>query len=89
MRPALSFGAASPRSLRLVPRWAVLEMRAHVDATGVGQVVVRHDWTLARRAEPMCVLDHGRVIEEGAPAAVLRAPVHESTTLLLVGWRDL
>jgi ABC-type polar amino acid transport system ATPase subunit len=66
----------------------VLETLKRVDATGVTQVVVTHDLIIARGVEHVCVLDQGRVIEEGLPSQVLQAPVHESTQRLLAGWRE-
>jgi hypothetical protein len=44
-------------------------------------VVVTHDLALARGMEHVCVLDHGIVIESGAPAQVLQTPQHESVTV--------
>lgn len=66
----------------------VLETLKRVDATGVTQVVVTHDLIIARGVEHVCVLDHGRVIEEGVPSQVLQTPVHESTQRLLASWRE-
>jgi ABC-type polar amino acid transport system ATPase subunit len=64
----------------------VLQTLKRVDATGVTQVVVTHDLALARGVEHVCVLDHGVVIEAGAPAKVLQAPTHETTKALLKDW---
>ncbi|MBL8918953.1 MAG: amino acid ABC transporter ATP-binding protein [Myxococcaceae bacterium] len=64
----------------------VLQTLKRVDATGVTQVVVTHDLALARGVEHVCVLDHGVVIEAGAPAEVLQAPKHETTRALLKDW---
>ena len=64
----------------------VLQALKRVDATGVTQVVVTHDLALARGMEHVCVVDHGIVIESGAPAQVLQAPQHEATKELLKDW---
>lgn len=64
----------------------VLQTLKRVDATGVTQVVVTHDLALARGVEHVCVLDHGVVIEAGAPATVLQEPAHETTRALLKDW---
>ena len=64
----------------------VLQTLKRVDATGVTQVVVTHDLALARGVEHVCVLDHGVVIESGAPAEVLQTPKHDSTKALLKDW---
>lgn len=64
----------------------VLQALKRVDATGVTQVVVTHDLALARGMEHVCVLDHGIVIESGAPAQVLQTPQHDATKELLKDW---
>jgi len=64
----------------------VLQALKRVDATGVTQVVVTHDLALARGMEHVCVLDHGVVIESGAPVQVLEAPQHDTTRALLRDW---
>ena len=64
----------------------VLQCLKRIDATGVTQVVVTHDLQLARGVESVCILDHGVVIESGAPEQVLKAPSHESTKALLAAW---
>jgi ABC-type polar amino acid transport system ATPase subunit len=66
----------------------VLQALQRVDATGVTQVVVTHDLQLARGVEQLFVLDHGTVIERGAPAQLLSAPAHDSTRALLAAWRS-
>jgi ABC-type polar amino acid transport system ATPase subunit len=66
----------------------VLQTLKRIDVTGVTQVVVTHDLQLARSVEHVCVLDHGRVIEQGPPEVVLNNPVHESTKALLSAWRS-
>jgi ABC-type polar amino acid transport system ATPase subunit len=64
----------------------VLQALKRVDATGVTQVVVTHDLVLAQGMEHVCVLDHGVVIEAGAPAQVLQTPQHDATRVLLKNW---
>jgi len=64
----------------------VLQALKRVDATGVTQVVVTHDLALARGMEHVCVLDHGVVIESGAPTQVLQTPQHDATKALLKDW---
>ncbi|MBL8911338.1 MAG: amino acid ABC transporter ATP-binding protein [Archangium sp.] len=64
----------------------VLQTLKRVDAQNVTQVVVTHDLQLARGVEYVCVLDHGVVIETGAPEQVINAPTHESTRALLQAW---
>ncbi|MDP3504233.1 MAG: amino acid ABC transporter ATP-binding protein [Myxococcales bacterium] len=64
----------------------VLQALKRVDATGVTQVVVTHDLALARGMEHVCVLDHGIVIESGAPTQVLQRPQHDATKALLKDW---
>jgi ABC-type polar amino acid transport system ATPase subunit len=64
----------------------VLQTLKRVDATGVTQVVVTHDLSLARGVEYVCVLDHGQVIEAGPPDDVLQTPAHPATRALLKDW---
>ncbi len=64
----------------------VVQVLKDVDARGVTQVVVTHDLQLAKAVEHVCVLDHGVVIEAGAPGEVLANPAHESTRTLLAAW---
>ncbi|MFZ5444813.1 MAG: amino acid ABC transporter ATP-binding protein [Myxococcota bacterium] len=66
----------------------VLQSLKRVDAAGVTQVVVTHDLQLAHSMEHVCVLDHGVVIESGAPEVVLKTPAHESTRALLASWLE-
>ncbi len=65
----------------------VVQVLKAVDARGVTQVVVTHDLQLAKAVEHVCVLDHGVVIESGAPGQVLASPAHESTRALLAAWQ--
>lgn len=64
----------------------IVQALKRVDATGVTQVVVTHDLALAKAVEHVCVLDHGVVIESGAPSEVLSNPTHATTRALLEHW---
>jgi ABC-type polar amino acid transport system ATPase subunit len=64
----------------------VLQSLKRIDSRGVTQVVVTHDLQLAAGVEYVCILDHGVVIESGAPNVVLKTPQHESTRALLTAW---
>ncbi|MFG2441967.1 ATP-binding cassette domain-containing protein [Nocardia fluminea] len=47
-------------------------------------ILISHDMTLVRgHCTDLLVLDHGRIVESGAPAAVLAAPAHRATAALL------
>ncbi|MGY0501537.1 ABC transporter ATP-binding protein/permease [Nocardia sp. FBN12] len=47
-------------------------------------ILISHDMTLVRgHCTDLLVLDHGRIVETGAPAAVLAAPSHQATADLL------
>jgi len=65
----------------------VLQTLHRVDATGVTQVVVTHDLSVARGSEHVWVLGHGKLVEEGKPEEVLTSPKHEATRKLLADWR--
>jgi ABC-type polar amino acid transport system ATPase subunit len=55
-----------------------------VRETGVTQMVVTHEVSLARdTADVVFVLDRGRIAESGAPAQVLSTPEHPATRALL------
>jgi ABC-type polar amino acid transport system ATPase subunit len=59
-----------------------------VRETGVTQVVVTHEVTLARDAADMVfVLDRGCIAESGPPGRVLTTPEHAATRALLEGER--
>jgi ABC-type polar amino acid transport system ATPase subunit len=60
-----------------------------VRETGVTQVVVTHEVTLARDvADVVFVLDRGCIAESGAPGRVLTAPEHAATRALLTETLD-
>jgi ABC-type polar amino acid transport system ATPase subunit len=57
-----------------------------VSSTGVTQIVVTHDLSVARDASDLVfVLDSGRVVEVGPPVEVFGAPRHPATRALLQG----
>src|SRR5262249_50733719 len=65
----------------------VLQPRHRGEATGVTQVVVTHDRSVARGAEHVGVRGRGSLVEEGKPEEVLSSPRHEATRKLLADWR--
>ncbi|HYV49236.1 MAG TPA: amino acid ABC transporter ATP-binding protein [Myxococcaceae bacterium] len=65
----------------------VLQTLHRVDATGVTQVVVAHDLSVARGSEHVWVLGKGKLVEEGKPDEVLVSPKHEATRKLLADWK--
>ena len=51
---------------------------------GLAYLFISHDLAVVERvADELLVLQHGRVVERGTPAAVLRAPAHPYTRRLL------
>ncbi|MFD3746526.1 ATP-binding cassette domain-containing protein [Nocardia sp. NPDC058633] len=51
---------------------------------GTAVILISHDMTLVRgHCTDLLVLDHGRVVESGAPTTVLTAPAHQATADLL------
>ena len=97
--------AAEPRILVLDESVAALDVsiQAQVlnlladirDATGVSYVVISHDLAVVRQlTEQAIVMQHGRVVEAGATAAILDDP-HEDYTRLLrdsvprPGWKPV
>jgi microcin C transport system ATP-binding protein len=54
------------------------------DRTGMALLLITHDLAIVRRmAETVCVMNRGRVVEQGATAEVFRAPRHPYTRHLL------
>ncbi|MDQ3263676.1 MAG: amino acid ABC transporter ATP-binding protein [Myxococcota bacterium] len=86
MEPAVLLYDEPTSALDPSMKQEVAQTLHRVDATGVTQVVVTHDLALARVAEHVCVMDHGRIIEAGAPGKVLVTPEHPSTRRLLADW---
>jgi ABC-type polar amino acid transport system ATPase subunit len=65
-------------------RLEVRETLRRVQASGVTQVVVTHDVSLAREAaEEVFVLDGGRIVESGPPSRLFESPREEATRRLL------
>jgi ABC-type polar amino acid transport system ATPase subunit len=83
MEPALLLYDEPTSALDPSLRREVVETLRRVAALGMTQIVVTHDVSLARAADVVFVLDHGRIVEEGPPSRVLDAPLHESTRALL------
>jgi ABC-type polar amino acid transport system ATPase subunit len=54
-----------------------------VRSTRVTQIIVTHDVSIARACEQRFVMDDGRIVEHGAPEAVLSAPQSEASKRLL------
>lgn len=68
-----------------VQRRILDELERVVDEHGLGLVLITHDIGVATdRADRLVVLRHGRVVEEGATSALLRAPSAEYTRELLL-----
>ncbi|WP_062996956.1 dipeptide ABC transporter ATP-binding protein [Nocardia mikamii] len=64
---------------RILDRLTVLR-----DELGVGVLLVTHDLGVAaERSDRLLVMQRGRIVEQGAAAAVLSAPRHEYTRALL------
>ncbi len=62
----------------------VLSVMKDLAADGWTMVVVTHEMRFARQvADQVVFLDGGVVVEHGAPAVVLDAPVHERTQRFL------
>jgi ABC-type polar amino acid transport system ATPase subunit len=68
-------------------RAGVRETLERVRSTGVTQILVTHDVAIARGCEQLFVMDDGRIVEEGAPEAVLTAPQSDASKRLLVHGR--
>jgi ABC-type polar amino acid transport system ATPase subunit len=86
MEPTVLFYDEPTSALDEQLKQEVFQTLMRVDATGVTQIVVTHDVRLARGAEWVLILDHGRIIEAGEPEDVLENPSHESTRKLLASW---
>jgi ABC-type glutathione transport system ATPase component len=58
--------------------------------TGTAFLLISHSpGVLARLADTVLVLDGGRIVEQGAPAAVFRTPRHPYTVRVLEALRDV
>lgn len=59
---------------------SVLGVMRDLRESGMAMVVVSHEMGFARNAADRVVfMDHGVILEEGAPAAIFQAPSHERT----------
>jgi ABC-type polar amino acid transport system ATPase subunit len=59
---------------------SVLRVMRDLRDSGMTMVVVSHEMGFARNAADRVVfMDHGAVVEQGAPAAIFEAPSHERT----------
>jgi len=59
---------------------SVLRVMRDLRESGMAMVVVSHEMGFARNAADRVVfMDHGTILEEGAPAAIFQAPSHERT----------
>jgi polar amino acid transport system ATP-binding protein len=62
----------------------VLKIIATLKARGLTMLIVTHEMGFAREvADRVCFLHEGRILEEGAPEALLTAPRHERTQAFL------
>jgi polar amino acid transport system ATP-binding protein len=62
----------------------VLAIVRDLKAAGMTMVIVTHEMGFARDvADRVCFLDGGRIVEEGPPARLLRAPGHPRTRAFL------
>jgi polar amino acid transport system ATP-binding protein len=62
----------------------VLEVMETLDREGITQIVVTHEIAFAfEAAEHVVIMDHGHILEEGAPEQVLRNPQQERTRSFL------
>ena len=58
----------------------VLHVMLQLAREGMTMVVVTHEIGFAKEvADRVLFLDHGRILEQGSPAAILRNPQHERT----------
>jgi branched-chain amino acid transport system permease protein len=55
-------------------RWSVMSLLARISASGTAVIIVDHDvGAVAEQVDRLLVIDRGTVLEEGAPAEVLRS----------------
>ena len=59
-----------------------------VRSTGVTQIIVTHDVSLARDCDELFVMDDGRIVERGVPDAVLSAPQSDASKRLVTRPRE-
>ena len=62
----------------------VLEVMRELARSGMTMMIVTHEMGFAREvADRVIYIDHGRVLEQGAPSAIFDHPQHERTQLFL------
>ncbi|MEZ5203283.1 MAG: ATP-binding cassette domain-containing protein [Acidimicrobiales bacterium] len=87
-----------PRALVLDEPTSALDREVQVQVLGaidavrrerdVAILLVTHDLEIAAAADHLLVLEHGQVVEAGAPDEVLAAPAHDATRALIAGRFD-
>jgi len=83
-RPQLLVADEPVSALDLSTRVRIVELLSSLSIGGLTVVVVSHDLgTVAALCERTLVLERGRVVEQGATAALLAAPQHAYTRKLL------
>jgi general L-amino acid transport system ATP-binding protein len=62
----------------------VLEVMRELTSSGMTMIIVTHEMGFAREvADRVIYMDHGRVLEQGEPAAIFDRPSHERTRAFL------
>ncbi len=62
----------------------VLEVMRELARSGMTMIIVTHEMGFAREvADRVIYMDHGKVLEQGQPAAIFDNPVHERTRTFL------
>jgi polar amino acid transport system ATP-binding protein len=84
MKPALMLFDEPTSALDPEMIGEVLEVMRELAREGMTMVVVSHEMGFAREvADRIVMMDEGRVIEEGPPEAIFRAPAQQRTQLFL------
>ncbi|MCF3936588.1 ABC transporter ATP-binding protein [Acuticoccus sp. M5D2P5] len=88
LSPRLVIADEPTSALDSVSAAVVLDLLVRLTAEeGAGLILITHDLAVARRAERIAVMDAGRVVEEGATAAFLKAPKSEAGQRLVAAAR--
>ena len=84
-RPKLLLADEPTTALDVALRTQMLELLSDLQRqTGMAVLLITHDLHLVRRfADRVAVMQHGRLVEQGATAALLAAPRHAYTQQLL------
>ena len=62
----------------------VLDVMRELAAEGMTMMIVTHEMGFAREvADRVIYIDHGRILEMGAPSSIFDAPQHERTRTFL------